>query len=79
MHIDEQKRFDTRNIERNIKNGMITQKDYEAYLSKLPDASDKVFNFEEPVNDSKELNLKKGSESQSKKRELKKRAKGKGK
>ncbi len=79
MHIDEQKKFDTRNIERNIKNGMITQKDYETYLSKLPDASDKVFNFEEAVNDSKELDSKKRSESQSKKRELKKKVKGKGK
>ncbi len=79
MHIDEEKKFDTRNIERNIKNGIITQKDYETYLSKLADASDKVFNFEEPVDDSKELDSKKESESQSKKRELKKKAKGKGK
>ena len=79
MHIDENKKIDKRNIEKNIKNGIITQKDYETYLSKLPDASDKVFNFEEPVNDSKEIDSKKGSESQSKKRELKKKAKGKGK
>jgi hypothetical protein len=79
MHIDEQKKFDTRNIERNIKTGIISQKDYETYLSKLPDASDKVFNFEEPGDDSKELDSKKGSEPQSKKRELKKKAKGKGK
>lgn len=79
MHIDEQKKFDTRNIGRNIKNGILTQKDYETYLSKLPDASDKASNFEEPVDDSKELDSKKESESQSKKRELKKKAKGKGK
>jgi hypothetical protein len=78
MHIDEQKKFDIRNIERNVKNGMITQKDYETYLSKLPDASDKVFSLEEPVDDSKDLEPKKESESRSKKRELKKKAKGKG-
>jgi hypothetical protein len=79
MHIDEQKKFDTRNIERNIKSGIISQKDYETHLSKLPDVSDKVFNFEELVEDSKELESKKESDSQSKKREPKKRAKGKGK
>jgi hypothetical protein len=79
MHIDEQKKFDIRNIERNIKNGIITQKDYETHLSKLPDVSDKIFNLEEPVDDSKELESKKDSDSQSRKREPKKRAKGKGK
>ena len=79
MHIDEQKMFDIRNVERNIKNGIITQKDYETYLSKLPDATDKVFSLEEPVEDSKDLESKKESESRSKKRELKKKAKGKGK
>ena len=79
MHIDEQKKFDIRNIEGNIKNGIITQKDYETYLSKLPDSTDKVFNFEEPADDSKDLESKKESESRSKKRELKKKAKGKGK
>ena len=52
MHIDEQKKFDKRNIERNIKNGTITQKDYEIYLSKLPDVSDKIFNPEESLDDS---------------------------
>ncbi len=43
MHIDESKKFDKRNIERNIKNGVITLKDYEAYIAKLPDVSDKIF------------------------------------
>jgi len=47
MHIDEDKKFDKRNIVRNIKNGIITQKDYEILLSKLPDASEKLFNPEE--------------------------------
>jgi len=79
MHIDEQKKFDKRNIERNVKNGIITQKDYEVYLSKLPDVSDKIFNSEEFLNHSKDLEskTKKDSEAQPKKREVKKKAKGK--
>ena len=51
MHIDENKRFDKRNVERNIKSGIISQKDYEIYLSKLPDNSDKIFNPEEPFDE----------------------------
>ena len=58
MHIDENKKFDKRNIEKNIKNGIITQKDYEIYLSKLPDASDKLFNPEETSIDLDEFELK---------------------
>jgi len=80
MHIDEQKQFDKRNIERNIKNGIITRKDYEIYLSKLPDASGNIFNPEEDsLNGSKDIESKRESESQTKKREMKKKAKGKGK
>ena len=79
MHIDEQKKFDKRNIERNLKNGIITKKDYEVYLSKLPDVSDKIFNSEEFLNHSKDVESKtrKDSETQPKKREVKKKAKGK--
>lgn len=43
MHVDESKKFDKRNIERNIKDGIISKKEYESYLSKLPDLSDKIF------------------------------------
>lgn len=43
MHVDESKKFDKRNIERNIKDGIISKKEYENYLSKLPDLSDKIF------------------------------------
>ena len=32
--------FDLRTIERNIKRGLITRKDYERFLKSLPDASD---------------------------------------
>ena len=34
--------FDTRTVERNIKRGVITRKDYEKHLKSLADASDKV-------------------------------------
>ena len=79
MHIDENKKFDKRNIEKNIKNGIITQKDYEIYLSKLPDISDKLFSPEEKLTDSDELELRKEGEMTHKKRGSKKKAKGKGK
>ncbi len=55
MHVDESKKFDKRNIERNIKDGIITQKEYEAYLAKLPDASDKIFIPEEDLEESEEV------------------------
>jgi len=80
MHIDENKRFDRRNIENNIKNGIITQKDYETYLSKLPDVSDKLFSPEDTTIGSDELESKEEAErATSKKRLTKKKAKGKGK
>ena len=43
MHTDENKRFDSRNIKSCLRRGLITQKNYESYLLKLPDVSDKVF------------------------------------
>ena len=79
MHIDESKRFDKRDIERNIKNGIMTQKDYEIYLSKLPDSIDKLFNPEESLTDSEAFESKRDNEIQTKKRGLKKKTKGKGK
>ena len=79
MHIDENKKFDKRNIEKNIKDGIITQKDYEIYLSKLPETSDKLFSPEETTIDSDEFELRKEEEGPSKKRVIKKKTKGKGK
>ncbi|NWG03839.1 MAG: hypothetical protein HXY44_13395 [Syntrophaceae bacterium] len=79
MHIDENKKFDKRNLEKNIKNGIISKKDYDLYLSKLPDVSDKLFNPEEATNDSDEIGLKKDEEGATKKRVIKKKIKGKGK
>ena len=79
MHTDEEKKFDIRTIERNTKSGIITQKDYEIYLSKLPDVSDKVFNQEETLEDSGEGESKREGELSSKKKEMKRKVKTKGK
>jgi hypothetical protein len=79
MHIDENKKFDKRNIERNIKNGIITHRDYETYLSKLPDVSDKLFNLEGFLVNSEEFESKKEGEIQPKKKAVRKKSKGKGK
>jgi len=37
-----QRAFDVRTIERNIKKGNITRKDYEKHLKSLPDTTEKV-------------------------------------
>jgi hypothetical protein len=79
MHTDETKKLDKRNIERNIKNGIITQKDYEIYLSKLPDVIDKLFNPEKSSADSGGLESKVEDEIQAKKKAPKKKSKGKAK
>jgi hypothetical protein len=79
MHIDEDKKFDKRNIAKNIKSGIITQKDYETFVSKLPDVSNKLFNPEETSTDSGEVEPREVSETSSKKKGIKKKAKGKGK
>ncbi len=79
MHIDENKKFDKRNVERNLKNGVITKKDYEICLSRLPDASDKIFNPEESFMESEDLESTLEDESLGKKRGEKKRTKSKGK
>jgi len=80
MHTDESKKFDKRNIERNIKEGIITQKDYEIYLSKLPDVSNKLANpEEESLDETAELGSKREEETPPKKKGAKKKAKGKGK
>jgi len=77
MHTDEQKKFDIRTIGRNTKSGIITQKDYETYLSKLPDVSDKVFNPDEASHDSGDVESKREEELSLRKKELKKKVKSK--
>lgn len=79
MHIDENKKFDKRNIQKNVKSGIISQKDYEIYLSKLPDVSDKVFNPEEYGTEMKESESQREDEVLAKKKVAKKKPKGKGK
>lgn len=79
MHIDEQKKFDKRNVARNIKNGIITQKDYETFVSRLPDASSKLFNPEETSTDLAEVESREESGPSSKRKGIRKKAKGKGK
>ena len=78
MHIDEDKKFDKRNVARNIKSGIISQKDYEIFLSRLPDTSNKLFNPEETSTDLDEVESTKESEGSSKKKGGKKKVKGKG-
>jgi hypothetical protein len=41
--------FDRRIVERNIKRGLVTRKDYEKFLKSLPDASDKLRSPDEAV------------------------------
>jgi predicted transcriptional regulator len=79
MHIDETKKFDKRNIERNVKTGIITQKDYEIYLSRLPDVSDKLSAPEGSLAGAEDFESKREDEIEVKKRGVKKRTKGKGK
>jgi hypothetical protein len=79
MHINEAKKFDKRNIAKNLKNGTISQKDYEIYLSRLPDVSDKLFNPEQASSELQELEPKRESEISSKKKGIKKKARSKGK
>jgi hypothetical protein len=78
MHIDENKKFDKRNIEKNIKSRIITQKDYENYLSKLPDVSDKLFIVGENSTDLNTLTSKEENQITSKKKGQKIKKKGKG-
>lgn len=40
--------FDLRTVERNIKRGLITRKEYERILKSLPDVAEKITPSEEP-------------------------------
>jgi hypothetical protein len=40
MHIDENKKWDKRTIERNLKEGVVSPNEWEKYLKSLPDSSD---------------------------------------
>jgi hypothetical protein len=40
--------FDLRTVERNMKRGLVSRKDYERFLKSLPDAAEKIAPTEEP-------------------------------
>jgi len=46
-----QRQFDVRTVERNIKKGYFTRKDYEKYLKSLPDVAEKVAPADEDPTD----------------------------
>ena len=46
-----QRQFDVRTVERNIKKGYFTRKDYEKYLKSLPDVAEKVAPADEDLTD----------------------------
>ncbi len=54
MHTDENKKFDKRNIESNLRKGTVTLKEYEAYLSRLPDAGTKAIHPDEDASEDEE-------------------------
>lgn len=42
MHIDENKKFDKRTIEKKLKEGIVSAEEWKNFLRKLPDVSDNV-------------------------------------
>jgi hypothetical protein len=47
MHIDEGKKYDKRNMENNLRRREGGRKDFEAYLTRLPDVGDKAYTPEQ--------------------------------
>ena len=76
MHTDQSKRFDKRNIQSSLRRGVITPKEYESYLAKLPDVSDKLYDSGEELPGSEPESASGGESDRSAK---KKGGKGKGK
>lgn len=76
MHTDEEKKFDRRNVASNIRAGLMTKRDYDLYLSKLPDVSEKVFLPEESPSDSAETEAKRVNQTHSARKKTKKRGRG---
>jgi hypothetical protein len=42
MHIDENKKFDKRTIEKNLREGVVSAEEWKKFLRSLPDVSDNV-------------------------------------
>ena len=60
MHVDPEKKFDRRNMERKIREGFVSQKEYDDYLASLPDILDKVHDPNEKTTGEKEGGKAKG-------------------
>jgi hypothetical protein len=58
MHVDPEKKFDRRSIERKIREGFMSQKEYDDYLANLPDVSDKVHDHNEKITGEKKRDKK---------------------
>lgn len=54
MHVDPEKKFDRRSIEQKIREGFVSQKEYDDYLASLPDVSGKVQDPDEKTTREKE-------------------------
>ncbi len=76
MHTDDGKTFDKRNIESNVRRGILSRKDLEAYVSRLPDVSDKIFNAGEDADEGEGPNSGSDREEASKKKGGKRKGKG---
>jgi hypothetical protein len=77
MHTDESKKYDRRIIEILFRRGTALPKDYESYLSKLPDVSSKVYNPEEKgMEEGEESDSRGDSGEDARKKGMKKRGKG---
>jgi hypothetical protein len=77
MHTDETKKYDKRIIEILLRRRMVLPKDYEAYLSKLPDVSSKVYDPEEEgLEEGEEFGSRVDSEGDARRKGMKKRGKG---
>lgn len=77
MHTDENKKYDKRVIEILHRRGVVIPKDYEAYLSRLPDVSSKIYNPEEEgMEEGQTSDARIDPEDESKKKGTKKRGKG---
>ncbi len=56
MHTDEEKKYEKRTIEANLRQGMISHQEMEEYLAKLPDVRHKALCWEQKVQGSLKMN-----------------------
>ena len=65
MHIDENKKFDKRTIEKNLREGVVSAEEWKNFLRSLPDVSDNVdfVTIEEETGEATEDRREKSAES----------------